>query len=329
LFQVALSPDESGKLRRSLEELKLADGSLVSVLAALIQASCHLPPSVLTGLLRFRAGVDTPGTMLIRGLPVEVDLPPTPTADTGGPAAGALSERVVLLVAGLLGEPVAYRAEKNGILVQDLFPVREFESEPANEGSATTLDFHTELTFSRLAPERPLHVTSPDFVLLLGLRCPADRAATTVTVQATDVCARLGESQLRVLREPQYQLRAPHSFTRDGGGRPWSPPVPLLRGSSEAPWLAFDSACGVRALSPEAEGALDALRAACEDPSIQTGVQLGEGEMLIIDNNRCAHSRSPFPARFDGEDRWLRRTYVRRSIWDLQFDSSPSSRVLV
>ena len=304
---------------------------LEKLLASLLRVTGDLPFDLVEALLRFRTGgVDVPATLLVTGMPVDADLPPTPTPTDPGPPSGTgrVSERVLLLVAVLLGEPVAYQGEKDGVLVQDVFPIRALESTPSNEGSATALEFHTELTFSRAAPDQALHVACPDFVLLLGLRCPADRMATTVTVDARAVCTRLDEDQLAVLRDAQFELRAPHSFTRDGGDRPWSRPVPLLRGSHEAPSFAFDSACGVRALSPEGALALDALRAACDDPAIQTAAQLGNGDLLVIDNNRCVHSRSPFPARYDGRDRWLRRVYVRRSIWQLQPASPASARVL-
>ena len=328
MIRVDLAPAATARLHRALEDLAPPGDGPDKLLASLLQSAHHLPFQLVEALLAFRAGVGTPGTFLITGLPVDADLPPTPAVANGTSGAAPVSARALLLVAVLLGEPVAYRAEKDGVLVQDVFPVRELESTPSNEGSATGLDFHTELTFSRAAPERPMHVACPDFVLLLGLRCPADRAATTVTVDARAVCTRLDADQLAVLRDTQFQLRAPHSFTRDGGDRPWSQPVALLRGSAAAPSFAFDSACGVRSLSAEATAALDALRAACADPDIQAPVQLGTGHLLVIDNNRCAHSRSPFPARYDGRDRWLRRAYVRRSIWQLEPASAVSSRVL-
>ena len=328
MLRVDLPEAVTGDLYGALNDLS-PSGEDEALLACLLQATSHLPLALVAALLRARAAVDAPSTLLVTGMPVDADLPPTPTQDTGEAVEAAeISRRTLLLVAVLLGEPVAYRGEKHGRLVQDVFPVRELESEPANEGSATGLGFHTELTFSREAPEQPLHAACPDFVLLLALRCPPDRVAATVTVEARAACGRLDERHLAALREPSFQLRAPHSFTRDGGGRPWSPPVPLLRGSAHAPSLAFDSACGVRALSAEAAAALDALRTACDDPAIQTRVQLGAGDLLLIDNNRCAHSRSPFPARYDGHDRWLRRVYVRRSIWQLELASAASARVL-
>jgi L-asparagine oxygenase len=289
----------------------------------------RLPVELLSALLAFRAAVDVPATLLVTGVPVDNDLPPTPMGEADGSVTAApVSERALLLMAVLLGEPVAYQGEKQGTLVQDVFPIREFESAPSNDSSATELGFHTELTFSAAAPEQPLHVSCPDFVMLLGLRCPPDRAATTMTVDSRAICDRLAEGQLAALRAAQFQLRAPHSFVRAGEPRPWSKPVPLLHGTPAAPSFAFDLACGVRALSSEAAAALDALRSVCGDPAVQTAVRLGAGDLLVVDNNRCAHSRSPFPARYDGADRWLRRLYVRRSIWQLKFASAASSRVL-
>jgi L-asparagine oxygenase len=174
-----------------------------------------------------------------------------------------------------------------------------------------------------------MHAASPDFVLLLGLRCPTDRLATTSLVDFAAVCERVDTADLAALREPWYQLMAPYSFTRDGdGGRPWSAPVALLSGPAENPSMAFDTACGVRALSPAGERALAALKRACEEPDARTDVSLRAGDLLVINNSRCAHSRSSFPALFDGRDRWLQRVYVRRGIWPLAVESG-SCRILI
>jgi L-asparagine oxygenase len=264
------------------------------------------------------------------GLPIDLDLPATPNEHTQRPyKAGTISEQAILLFAMLLGEPVAYLAENDGVLVQDVFPTRSQQNMPSNESSAVPLGFHTELVFSPVAPEQPYHIAAPDFVLLLGLRCPADRSAATLFVEARDVCQRLSDRHLAHLRGPNYKLLAPYSFTCSGdGSRPLSTPVPCLRGPADAPSLAFDSACGVQALSAEGEEAISALIQACEDTVIQQQVYLGPGDLLVINNNRCVHARSAFPARFDGEDRWLQRVYVRQKIWPLQAASPESFRVL-
>jgi len=328
MLRVDLPGTVTDELRRALLSIPAALEEPGELFARLLQETGHLPVELLSALLSLRAAVEVPGTLLVTGLPVDADLPPTPSEERQAPTAGPVSERALLLLAVLLGEPVSYQGEKHGVLVQDVFPLREFESAPSNDGSAIELGFHTELVFSRSSPEQPLHVACPDFVMLLGLRCPADRAATTMTIDGRVLCDRLAEDWLAALRRPEFQLRAPHSFTRGGEPRPWSPPVPLLHGTAHAPWFAFDLACGVRALSTEAAAALEALRELCADPGIQTRVRLGQGDLLVVDNNRCAHSRSPFPAHYDGQDRWLRRVYVRRSIWQLNRASAQCARVL-
>ncbi len=301
------------------------------LLARLLEIFAVLPVSAREQLLAFRSSPHAPTAALISGLPIDRDLPPTPVdgvPDLG--KQGQISECAILTVALLLGDPVAYRAEKHGVLVQNVYPTRSHSNTPSNESSATPLGFHTELTFSRAAADRPLHAGSPDFVLLLGLRCPPDRLAQTAVVDAGRTCAQLSDRHRAALREPTFQLRAPYSFTRDGdGSRPWSPPVALLRGPADSPSLAFDTACGVRALTPQAEEAVTALTEACNDPDAAESVQLRSGDLLVINNKRSAHYRSSFQARFDGQDRWLQRTYVRRTIWPLAVESASAYRVLV
>jgi L-asparagine oxygenase len=300
-----------------------------SLLPDLVQCAAILPRQAVKDLLAFRASFDAPAALLITGLPVDADLPPTPL-DTRPPYKhGRVSECSILMIAILLGEPLAYRAEKNGTLVQDVFPTRAEQSAPSNESSAIPLGFHTELTFSRSAPERPYHVGSPDFVLLLCLRCPPERRAATHVIEARDLFSQLDAECTQELRREHFQLQAPYSFTRDDeGDRAWSVPVPLVRGLAAAPTFAFDTACGVRALTAEADQALDALRAACNNTAVQASVKLAPGDLLAINNARCAHARSPFQAAFDGQDRWLQRAYARRSIWDLPRDTATSYRVV-
>lgn len=328
--RIALNPTARGRLQRELQRLPAAGDDLDGLLAALLQAASHLPLDAVRGLLRFRAAPQAPGAVLLTGLPVGEDLPPTPTDRVrASPMAGSASERAILLVAILLGEPVAYAAEKDGALVQNVFPTRSQRSTPSNESSAIGLEFHTEVIYSTATPAQSFDVAAPDFVLLLALRSPPDRSAVTSMVDARDLCRALDPAHLAVLRQPWFRLRAPRSFMGAGDApRPESPALALVRGPADAPTVAFDIACGVRGLSPEAVAALDGLRRACADPALQRRVQLRPGDLLAIDNNRCAHARSPYDARFDGQDRWLLRTYVRRSIRGLTAVSEDAFRVL-
>jgi L-asparagine oxygenase len=330
VLRVNLTDEVAAELHSEFRRLPNFSDDVESALAELLGAAALLPIDLRKQLLRFRAAPDAPGALLITGLPIDGDLPPTPTDGAQPPyKPGRISEFAILSIALLLGEPVAYQAEKEGELVQNVFPTRSQQAAPSNESSAVPLDFHTELAFSRGDPERPMHLGSPDFILLLGLRSPEDRSASTLLAEVRALCERLDASALQALRMPAFQLRAPHSFTRDSdGSRPWSPPAALVYGPSDAPAMAFDAACGIRALSPEAETALDALRAACADPDCQVSLRLGPGDLLVINNRSCAHARSEYVASFDGRDRWLQRVYVRHAIQPLKSVSSTSFRVL-
>ena len=330
VFRVHL-PDAAGeRLRREFERAPDSDDDLEASLARLVQASAKIPLDVLRCLLRFRAAPQAPSALLLTGMPIDKDLPPTPTeAISGSFKPSHVSECTVLFIAMLLGEPVAYAGEKGGALVQNVFPIRAERTSPSNESSAVPLPFHTEITFSRTAPAQSFDVGAPDFVLLLGLRSPPNCSATTSVIDARDLCRRLEPHHLAMLREPQFQLRAPYSFTeREAGSRPWSDPLALIRGSVDAPCIVFDIACGVRARSSKADAALLALANACADPTIQRSVRLRPGDLLAIDNKRCAHARSSYEARFDGQDRWLQRAYVRRDIRMLTSEGAKSFRVL-
>jgi L-asparagine oxygenase len=41
---------------------------------------------------------------------------------------------------------------------------------------------------------------------------------------------------------------------------------------------------------------------------------LSSGQIAIIENWKVVHGRTPFTPRYDGNDRWLKRVMVRRSM---------------
>ena len=75
--------------------------------------------------------------------------------------------------------------------------------------------------------------------------------------------------------------------------------------------------------------ALEAVAQVCGQPDVAQGVYLQPGQMLLINNRKGAHSRTPFTARFDGTDRWLQRLYVRRSLWELRKRLEPITQGLL
>jgi L-asparagine oxygenase len=322
-----LSPSSRKQLARTLAECGRLGPNPEPFLASVFARIGSLPADLISALLKFRVDPDDTGILLISGMPVDAPLPPTPISAPPPGKPTSLSEASVLTIAMALGEPVAYEDEKEGVLVQNIYPLEAESRAPSNESSATDLGFHTELSFSRRNPERALHEACPDFLLLLGLRgAPSDDAVTTL-VEGRDVSRALSSRARAVLAQPLFQLRAPYSFTQGIADRPWSRLVPLLHHTTTTGW-AFDLACGVRGIAPEADDAIAELRQVMARVDLHRSVRLQPGDLLVIDNRKCAHTRSRFNARFDGTDRWLQRVYVRRSLDGLAHAGAPSFRVL-
>ena len=328
--EIIVSEGLRRRLVRILERCPAPEDDLEAFLAHALASVGSWPRSDLARILKFRANPMAPSVLLIRGMPVDERLPPTPVSSlVEARERTPVGEGAILSIAAILGEPVGYIDEKDGAVVQHVFPLASEANSSSNESSAAGLDFHTELSFSRRHPEWPMDHACPDFLLILCLRADPMRQANTSILEARTICERLPERHLRILREPNFELRAPYSFTRGGDrSRPWSDRVSLVSGPDWAPRIAFDLACGLRGTSSQADDAIDALREVSRSPGATVSVRLDRGDLLVLNNRTCAHARDPFEARFDGRDRWLLRSYVRRSIEGLADAPSLCWRVL-
>jgi L-asparagine oxygenase len=292
-------------------------------LASLHVVFSRLPLDQLQQILDFGRHVDTPGVMLVRNLPVDPDLGPTP-AD-GGPSTDKktfVAECVLLGVSQLLGEPVGFTTEKAGRLVHDVVPVSAGSTTQTNQSSAVFLNFHNDIVHDEVGR---YDISNPDFLVLNCLRQDAEKEAATYYADARDISRSLDPRTVQTLRAPLFQLNAPGSYVRDfaDGADVLSTPVGVISGPSHSPEVAI-SANGVRGLTGEAEEALNDLQRTCRAVAHQ--VRLEPGTALLINNRKGLHARSQFAARHNGRDRWLQRTYLRRSLWNIRYRAMPGDR---
>ena len=280
-----------------------------------------LPTELLQQIMDFGRHNDSPGVMLVRNLPLDADLPPTPV--DGEPSAAKnsfVAEGVLLGLTGLLGEPIGVLTEKAGRLVHDVVPVQEGAHAQTNQGSAVFLNFHSDITYDTTGR---YDVANPDFLVLNCLRGAVGNDAYTYYADARDLCRHLPDPLVETLRSPLYRLNAPGSYTRSVGEEVLSEPVPILSGAARFPEITV-SANGTRPLTRGARTALDALQEACR--SVAHTVRLEPGQALLINNRKGVHARSTFRAHHDGRDRWLQRTYIRRSLWNVRYRATPEDR---
>jgi L-asparagine oxygenase len=294
-----LVEDERRATASVLDELpRVAVHELDARLIAEARPAAELLPSVLVeavGVLRDSPDEDH---LLVRRLPSDPHPPPTPS--DGRPAQDKRTRRsewLLILLASLLGGPIAYAEEKDGLLVHDVCPIRGRELRQENSGS-TYFELHTENAF---------HSHRPDFVLLTCLRPDHLALARTLVASLRDALPHLSEREVELLRRPLYRTRMPSSFAGPNGEVVATRPLPVVESAGDGATLRVD-AHNTEAVTPEAAGALAQLVDSLEREL--HGWALAPGDTLLVDNRRAVHARTAFTPRYDGRDRWLQRTYA-------------------
>lgn len=269
------------------------DVSSEHFVAAAATFASTLPSELVNAIAAFRAESHPSGALLVRGLPVGT-VPATPEQPTAPTPKDAVSERSLLAIATILGEPVGYRPELGGRLVQNLVPTRDNQDRQTSTSSTVPLLFHTETAF---------HPYRPAYLVLLCLR--GDPAADTTLSSIHEVWPRLSPRTRDILFEPRFRTAIDESFL-NGRENVLGAPMPVLRDRTN-PSMVFDEDLMV-GIDAEANAALAELGRVTT--AFHARINLGPGDLLVIDNARAVHGRSPYTPRFDGSDRWLQRTFV-------------------
>ncbi len=284
-----------------LDAVQMVDGPDLSAIASIAQLARHDPvedPGAFW-CAAARAAESVPealggplpdGRRLLRGLPSDRELPDTPRDSRRPPGRHVLLSEFWLSVFGLLlGTPVAFRGQQASALHQNVGPIPGSEHEESDVGSVRPLPLHS---------ENPFHELAPDYVLLACLR--SDRAATagTTLARVADLVGRLDGEVVATLRRPIFVERGAAKATL---------PAPVVTGPSHDPLATFDASWTTSA-SAEGIAAVQAL--ARELPSVTGVMHLKPGDLLLIDNRRWLHGRTPFDASSGSRDRWLQRLYV-------------------
>ena len=267
---------------------ELAEAAAVTVAA--------LPGELLRALHRLATSPQAGGVLLVRGMPHAAhELEPTPL--TTRPAALQAPTRAchIALLAALtpLGEPFTFASLYGGRLVQHVLPVPGQENAQTSEGSGSLLAAHVEDAFTD---------QRCDYFGLLCLR--GHPRAATVFARARDL--RLPPDTEAVLRQPRFVVEP--DVAHGAAGSPCEP-GPVLTGPGNDPQICYD-AVYQRAVPDDARAA-DALTVLDQHlQQIARATVLEPGDLLVLDNRRVVHGRTPFTARYDGTDRWLLRAMV-------------------
>ncbi|MGW3715672.1 clavaminate synthase Cs1 [Streptomyces sp. NPDC005133] len=262
------------------------------------QLSAQVPTDIAAALDEFNAHGNTEGYLLLRGLPVEPDdeLPPTPTAPPTADRPLLAMEAMLGILGSRLGLHTGYEEHRAGAIYQDVYP-RPRAHHLSSATSGSLLEFHTELAY---------HAHQPNYVMLVCSRADHERKAATLVGSIRKAFPLLSDE----VRDYLFDRELPrHADTAVEDLDPAAVTyVKPLYGDRSDPYLCYDREL-LSPKEPADKEAIAALSRALDE--VAEPVHLVPGDLLVIDNFRVTHARTPFTARWDGRDRWLQRVYIR------------------
>ncbi|BBH67856.1 L-asparagine oxygenase [Actinoplanes sp. OR16] len=239
----------------------------------------------------------TCGRRLIRGLLAGFAEPgPTPqrwqdanTADTR-----ALDIALVLLSTSL-GRIFGWAGQQDGRLVHNILPTEGYEEVQVGASSTAELTWHTEDAF---------HPDRAHLLMLACMRNPDDVGSRLASVRRAEI----SPTQRELLQRPLLSILPDDSYPQDwmdaanaGMATLWPAPDGMCLRYDPAYTLFHDDGETFRSAHRRLGDALDD----CAEE-----VPLRFGDIVLVDNDIVVHGRGSFRPRYDGSDRWLKRTLI-------------------
>ncbi len=256
----------------------------------------------------FKSGAGQP-YLLIKGLPIDPHLPNTPLTVIASEKTTYASEALLMGMNLILGQPFSYKYEKEGQCVHNICPNPAHEQSLSNLGSKVTFGFHMEMAF---------HKIKPDYLLLICLKEDHEKKCLTTMVDMEEAIRQTHSEAIEILRQPLYKIDVPASYQREDWAPDWQP---MIHGMT----IVMAEHCKIHFKTPAAEAALNELRNTLD--KIGSGVHLEPGDLLVLDNRRMMHGRSIFTPKYDGNDRWLQRSYSHVDLAKAKTEWPHSERV--
>ncbi|AMB87520.1 taurine catabolism dioxygenase TauD [Pseudomonas agarici] len=244
--------------------------------------------------------------LIVRGLPVDPQLPATPyAAEPGIEQVPVLAGAILSVLAMLETHPVAYEGESDTTVFRHVSPKQKYQTTTSSFGSRLGLGMHVDNPHLPLTCEPVSDLSAcPEYLSLTGLRCELDVPTRIVAIH--DVLDRLPGFVEQELQQPHFAIRRPDSFGKQGNVLE---NVPLLyRTESGGLYCRYNKASAT-ATTAHADVALQLFDAAASHPDVIRHILLQPGDMLIFKNQQTLHARDGFTPRYDGRDRWLIRVF--------------------
>lgn len=343
MSKIVLAEEEQSSIKLLLKELSAQYDSVedADFLKEVGLYAHGLPRRVRAFVNDFKTFEQPPGICMISGYQVdEKKIGGTPAHwKFKHDSPRTLEEEMLLILFGsLLGDVLGWSTQQDGRIVHDVLPIQGHENEQLGSSSDELLTWHNEDAF---------HPYRCDYLGMMCLRNPDGVATTVACLDNID----LRDINLETLFERRFTIRPDESHLKKNRydtqnlssettdvlesayGRinklnrdPEK--LAVLFGHPSSPYVRLDPYF-MDAINEDPEGQRELGKLIQRIDAHITDLVLHTGEIVFIDNYRVVHGRRSFKARFDGNDRWLKRINVTR---DLRKSRSarltPTSRVI-
>ncbi|GAK02207.1 putative inner membrane protein YjeT [Geomicrobium sp. JCM 19037] len=233
-------------------------------------ANDQFPASIRERIQQFQRNPNRKGFIKLTNVPVDSSLPPTPKdAKPATDKHTYRSEYTLLMTLMLLGDPIIYTEEKDGILINNICPIETDGDTTEHTGSKKFFDFHTENAY---------HPFRPDYLGLVGLRSDHDGLAETPVASIIEAIQHVPETAIAILEAPLFRIQPTKMFEQQ---HIKARTLPVLRGSREEPAMTIHFSL-MKGVSEDAEWALECLKNALKKVVVSQVIQ--PGELVIMDN---------------------------------------------
>lgn len=262
-------------------------------------------------IMQFKQYGNQYGVLLIKGLPIDKELMPTPSERIHAFDKKFFGELWLCSFGSALGDIFNFFQEGKGDIIQNYYPTKKDEQRLSAYSSSTELEFHTETHF---------HKFSPDYVVITCLRQDPNKEARTTFTSIQSVLKKLTPHEKHILFGKNFLTGIYYHYGNVKGTTGYlSEPIQVLYGNPNDPFMIFDRDL-IIGKTPEAHRIFEKFKKLVYEN--QNYIYLESGDLLIIDNKRSVHGRSSFKAFFNGKDRWIQRVLVlhdfRRAAEDIQ-----------
>lgn len=257
--------------------------------------SYQLPEHLKDELKNFKLTGHQKGALLFRNMPNDNSVI-TPRNNKEHVGETTIISCVQAIINEYLGEMVSYEAEGDGYLFQDMVPNEELKDTQTSLGSGVELEVHTEQAFSHYRPD------------YLSLACiKKDSSAYTYFLHVDQILDYMSANEINYLEKKKWNIGVDMSFALNGCDFALRGPLSILTINNNGYDLNFDQDL-LCSDSKTASKLIDKIVSIYKKKRHEYVLQ--PGEILLLDNHKLIHGRSSFKPLFNGNDRFIVRSFV-------------------